>query len=50
MYGSGSVGSSTIGLDTKKGFAYAGTEDMKRGIPEVPLWRLYEYNFADTDG
>ena len=39
-----------IGLYTKKGFAYAGTEDMKRGIPEVPLWRLYEYNFADTDG
>ena len=39
-----------IGLYTKKGFTYAGTEDLKRGIPEVPLWRLYEYNFEDTDG
>lgn len=32
------------GLYMKKGFTYAGTKDLKRGIVEIPVFDLYELN------
>lgn len=31
-------------LYTKEGFQYAGTKDLKRDIPEIPVFELYERN------
>ncbi|MBQ3265823.1 MAG: GNAT family N-acetyltransferase [Ruminococcus sp.] len=32
------------GLYLKHGFTYAGTKDLKRNIPNIPLFNLYELN------
>ncbi|MDE6917302.1 MAG: GNAT family N-acetyltransferase [Lachnospiraceae bacterium] len=32
-------------LYQKKGFTFAGARDLLRGIPEIPLFELYELNF-----
>lgn len=31
-------------LYMKNGFTYAGTKDIERGIPEIPVFNLYELN------
>ena len=32
-------------LYTRLGFTFAGEKDLERGIPEIPAFRLFEYNF-----
>ena len=32
-------------LYVKNGFTYAGTKDIRRGIPQIPVFNLYELNF-----
>ncbi|GEM_PF-6468188 len=32
------------GLYLKNDFSYVGTEDLRRDIPEIPLFNLYELN------
>lgn len=34
-----------IRLYQRKGFLYAGTKDLRRNIPEIPVFDLYELNF-----
>ena len=31
-----------IGLYTKNGFTYAGTKDLRRDIPQIPVFNLYQ--------